>query len=100
MNRYWMEDSFGKYGVELTPFGPYRMPAPAYQYFISAYAGTQANTYCPTPTVTPCNRNIRTDLRAAWLADVGDSTSSTPTTTSSTPSPARTRARRGRSSAR
>ena len=23
MNRYWMEDSFGKYGVELTPFGPY-----------------------------------------------------------------------------
>ena len=26
MNRYWMEDSFGKYGVELTPFGPYRMP--------------------------------------------------------------------------
>jgi M6 family metalloprotease-like protein len=71
MNRYWMEDSFGKYGVELTPFGPYRMPGRAYQYFISAYAGTQQNTYCPTPTATPCNRNIRTDLRAAWEADVG-----------------------------
>src|SRR4051812_23667005 len=26
MNRYWMEDSFGKYGVELVPFGPYKMP--------------------------------------------------------------------------
>ena len=25
--------------------------------------------YCPTPTATPCNRNIRTDLRAAWEAD-------------------------------
>ena len=25
MNRYWMEDSFGKYGVELTPFGPYKL---------------------------------------------------------------------------
>src|SRR3954469_11867691 len=71
MNRYWMEDSFGKYGVELTPFGPYRMPGRAYQYFISGYAGTQANTYCPTPATTPCNRNIRTDLRAAWEADVG-----------------------------
>jgi M6 family metalloprotease-like protein len=71
MNRYWMEDSFGRYGVQLTPYGPYRMPGNAYQYFISGYAGTQANTYCPTPTVTPCNRNIRTDLRAAWLADVG-----------------------------
>ena len=27
MNRYWMEDSFGKYGVDLVPHGPYRMPA-------------------------------------------------------------------------
>ena len=26
MNRYWMEDSFGKYGVQLDAFGPYRMP--------------------------------------------------------------------------
>ena len=24
LNRYWMEDSFGKYGVELVPYGPYR----------------------------------------------------------------------------
>ena len=74
MNRYWMEDSFGKYGVELTPFGPYKLDHNAYEYFISAYAGTAQNTYCPTPTVTPCNRNIRTDLRAAWAADVGEAT--------------------------
>ena len=26
MNRYWMEDSFGRYGVELVAFGPYRLP--------------------------------------------------------------------------
>ena len=26
INRYWMEDSFGKYGVELLPYGPYRLP--------------------------------------------------------------------------
>ncbi|MDA0166202.1 M6 family metalloprotease domain-containing protein [Solirubrobacter ginsenosidimutans] len=72
MNRYWMEDSFGKYGVELTPFGPYRLDHNAYEYFISAYAGTTQNTYCPTPAATPCNRNIRTDLRAAWAAAVGE----------------------------
>jgi hypothetical protein len=24
MNRYWMEDSFGKYGVELVPIGPFK----------------------------------------------------------------------------
>ena len=34
MNRYWMEDSFGRYGVELVPFGPYRMPLKSYQYHI------------------------------------------------------------------
>ena len=27
MNRYWMEDSFGKYGVQLDAFGPYRCRA-------------------------------------------------------------------------
>ena len=26
MNRYWMEDSFGKYGVQLDAFGPYQLP--------------------------------------------------------------------------
>ena len=26
MNRYWMEDSQGKYGVQLDAFGPYRLP--------------------------------------------------------------------------
>ena len=28
MNRYWMEDSFGKYGVQLDAFGPYQLPGP------------------------------------------------------------------------
>src|SRR5689334_2481587 len=69
MNRYWMEDSFGRYGVELTPIGPYKLPYRSYQYFISGYAGTPDNRFCPTPAETPCNRNIRTDLRAAWDAD-------------------------------
>ena len=29
MNRYWMEDSFGKYGVQLDAFGPYKLPGAA-----------------------------------------------------------------------
>ncbi len=32
LHEYWMGDSFGKYGVDLTVFGPYRMPAKSYQY--------------------------------------------------------------------
>src|SRR5262245_34416141 len=72
MNRYWMEDSFGKYGVELVPFGPYKLPDRAYQYGINFYAN---NNFCPTPALTPCrahpNNVIRNDIRALWQADVG-----------------------------
>ena len=45
LNRYWMEDSFGKYGVELVPYGPYRMPEPSYQYHISRFNDPTAD--CP-----------------------------------------------------
>jgi hypothetical protein len=69
MNRYWMEDSFGKYGVQLDPFGPYQLRGTQAQYFLNDQ-GTNS-TRCPTPAVTPCNRAFRTDARAAWLADVG-----------------------------
>ncbi len=68
MNKYWMENSYGKYGVQLDSFGPYRMPFNMYQYFVTDFS---SGTGCPTPTVTPCNKNIRTDARAAWLAEVG-----------------------------
>src|SRR3954467_14010648 len=69
MNRYWMEDSFGKYGVQLDAFGPYRMPGLSYQYFQQDF--DSSNQHCPNKATTPCNRNFRTDARAAWLADVG-----------------------------
>ncbi len=67
MNRYWMEDSFGKYGVQLDAFGPYRMPARSYQYFHDY----TTNAHCPDAVNYPCTLNFRTDARAAWLADVG-----------------------------
>ena len=100
MNRYWMEDSFGKYGVELMPYGPYRMPRQPYQYFISAYAGTRRHD-CPTrrrrhavqpqhphgPARGLAGRRRRVDDRL-----VRQHLLHRP--------PARTRARRGRSSAR
>ncbi|WP_372517884.1 immune inhibitor A domain-containing protein [Solirubrobacter phytolaccae] len=69
MHRYWMENSYGRYGVELVPFGPYRMPHRAYQYFLRQYAAVADS--CPTPALTPCNANFRADARAAWERDVG-----------------------------
>src|SRR3954464_6895784 len=67
MNRYWMEDSYGKYGVQLDAFGPYRMPGRSYQYFMTEFGGTNPGNlaHCPDSANFPCNKNFRTDARAA-----------------------------------
>jgi M6 family metalloprotease-like protein len=76
MNRYWMEDSFGKYGVELVPFGPYKMPLNSYQYHIANFQNVAQDCPVPaTPTPPPgtdaCNQNYFTAARNAWIADIG-----------------------------
>ena len=67
MNRYWMEDTYGKYGVQLDAYGPYRLPGRSYQYFHD-YTGSG---HCPDAAHYPCTLNFRTDAKAAWTADVG-----------------------------
>jgi M6 family metalloprotease-like protein len=69
LHEYWMEDSYGRYGVDLTAFGAYRMPHPAHQYGIT-------NDMNPggCPAGETCNRDLRTDGLGAWRADVGDAT--------------------------
>src|SRR3954470_3763533 len=79
MNRYWMEDSFGKYGVQLDAYGAYQLPGRSYQYFMTDQGGSTGGVpnnaaHCPTPAQTPCNRDFRTDSRAAWRAEVSDAT--------------------------
>jgi M6 family metalloprotease-like protein len=66
LHEYWMEDSGGRYGVDLTAFGPYTMPGKDHEYAMEFQAGAA----CPAGDT--CNKNIRTDGRAAWVADVGD----------------------------
>ncbi|HEX6025825.1 MAG TPA: immune inhibitor A domain-containing protein [Solirubrobacter sp.] len=74
MNRYWLEDSFGRYGVELVPFGPYRLPLKSYQYHIANFQNTTQD--CPnpafpsTPNPTPCGQNFFNAARDAWRADI------------------------------
>ncbi|MEV1288067.1 M6 family metalloprotease domain-containing protein [Micromonospora sp. NPDC049679] len=67
LHEYWMQDSNGRYGVDLTGFGPYTMPAKSYQYGID-------NGFNPgaCPTGEACAKNIRTDGLGAWRAAVGD----------------------------
>ncbi|MFG3298112.1 M6 family metalloprotease domain-containing protein [Micromonospora chersina] len=67
LHEYWMQDSNGRYGVDLSGFGPYEMPAKSYQYGID-------NGFNPgaCPTGEACAKNIRTDGLGAWRAAVGD----------------------------
>ncbi|PHQ50557.1 peptidase M6 [Streptomyces cinnamoneus] len=66
INEYWMEDSGGRMGVDLTAFGVYRMPGKSYQYGIEPGMNPGA---CPQGDT--CGKDIRTDGKSAWVADVG-----------------------------
>ncbi|KAF3919071.1 hypothetical protein ABW21_db0203751 [Orbilia brochopaga] len=71
LHEYWMEDSGGNYGVDLTAFGPYRLPARSYQYGLTSDMNPGE---CPQGE--SCDIDIRTDSFAAWRADVGNKTAS------------------------
>ncbi|WP_061300324.1 M6 family metalloprotease domain-containing protein [Herbidospora cretacea] len=64
IHEYWMEDSGGRIGVDLTGFGPYMMPGKDHEYALE-----YQRTACPAGDT--CNKNLRNDGNAAWLAAVG-----------------------------
>ncbi|MBT2383323.1 M6 family metalloprotease domain-containing protein [Streptomyces sp. ISL-11] len=66
INEYWMEDSGGRVGVDLTAFGVYRMPGKSYQYGIEPGMNPDA---CPRGDT--CGKDLRTDGKRAWVADAG-----------------------------
>ncbi|MGA5301703.1 M6 family metalloprotease domain-containing protein [Nucisporomicrobium flavum] len=68
IHEYWMEDSGGRYGIELGAFGVYQMPSKSHEYGIEN--SMQRGRGCPAGDT--CGRDLRTDARAAWIADVGD----------------------------
>ncbi len=95
LHEYWMGDSFGKFGVDLTSFGPYRLPSKSFQYGI--------DTTGFNPNACPQGYRCGVDLGRMPSAR-GAATSATrrpPRSNSSSSSrPARMSRRLGRSSAR
>lgn len=67
LHEYWMEDSAGRFGVNLTVFGPYELPARSYQYGIDDWMNPGS---CPGPL--NCSMDIREDGLGTWREDVGD----------------------------
>ncbi|MEU7744521.1 M6 family metalloprotease domain-containing protein [Nonomuraea sp. NPDC049158] len=66
IHEYWMEDSGGRYGVELTGFGPYTMPGKDHEYAMEFQGGTAC------PAGDSCNKNLRTDGHAAFIGAIGE----------------------------
>jgi M6 family metalloprotease-like protein len=54
MNRYWMEDTYGKYGVHLEAYGPYELIGTQDDYFINDISGS-SNATCNTQARTANN---------------------------------------------
>jgi hypothetical protein len=48
MNSYWMETSFGQYGVDLDAFGVYEMPKPHWDYFMDDFQAGLNRSLCPS----------------------------------------------------
>ncbi|MEV6302890.1 M6 family metalloprotease domain-containing protein [Actinoplanes sp. NPDC051861] len=72
IHEYWMEDSNGRFGIELSAFGVYQMPHASHEYGIEVQM--QHGEGCPADDV--CGRNLRGDARAAWVAAVGEQVAS------------------------
>lgn len=72
LHEYWMEDSAGRYGVNLTVFGVYRLPADSWQYGIDDRMNPGS---CPVQGA--CNRDIRVDGLGMWRDVVGDDVADT-----------------------
>ncbi|KAI1339828.1 M6 family metalloprotease [Xylariaceae sp. FL0016] len=72
LHEYWMEDSGGRFGVDLTAFGAYQLPSNSYQYGVDDEQGGFNEGACPEEG--PCSIDLRTDAYAAWRADVGNET--------------------------
>ncbi|ORY64322.1 M6 family metalloprotease [Pseudomassariella vexata] len=70
LHEYWMGDSLGRYGVNLSTYGPYQMPGRSWQY------GVDTEDFNPgaCPEFGACILDLRTDAFAAWRADVGNIT--------------------------
>lgn len=64
-----MEDSDGRFGVDLTVFGAYRMPLHSYQYGISDDMNPGE---CPAGET--CDIDIRTDALSTWREAAGNAT--------------------------
>jgi len=65
INEYWLENSYGLVGIDMDPFGPYRMDRPEYQYGLAEFGQEDA---CPNGET--CDGDFDTELLDKSTVDV------------------------------
>lgn len=68
MNEYWLENSYGLVGVDVQPFGPYRMDHTSFEYGLGGSDAGGAGDACPSGFT--CGQNFDTELVEKSLVDV------------------------------
>lgn len=66
VHEYWMEQTGGRVGAEMTAFGPYRMPRNLFEYGLNEWGQQPA---CPSGFT--CDGRMEPDADALWRADAG-----------------------------
>ena len=68
VNEYWLEDSYGKVGVDAGAFGPYRLEGKEHEYGLGGGDAGGGGSACPTGDT--CGRDFDTELLELSTADV------------------------------
>ena len=68
MNEYWLENSYGLIGVDVQPFGPYRMDGKSFEYGLGGGDAGGAGDACPAEH--ECGRSFDNELLEKSLVDV------------------------------
>ncbi|MFJ6071933.1 M6 family metalloprotease domain-containing protein [Streptomyces sp. NPDC093065] len=72
LHSYWMEDSFGKIGVDAEVFGAYELPGKLHEYGINDQMNGPVEKFCPMGD--ECGKDLRTDATARWRDAIGCTT--------------------------
>lgn len=67
INEYWLEDSYGRVGVEVDFFGPYTLEGKVHEYGLTSNFN-DPESECPSGDT--CNRSLDEELLAVSTADV------------------------------
>lgn len=68
MNEYWLENSYGLLGVDVQPFGPYRMEGKSFEYGLGGSDAGGAADACPAEHT--CGRSFDNEMLEKSLVDV------------------------------